>query len=67
MITEVLVMGQRYGRVDGPRYVYAADKCRCPVCQGLGAPWAGWFTCDECPAVALVDGGDVFLPVAVAA
>ncbi len=49
-------------RVAG-RYDYEADKCRCPVCGGIGAPWFAWFSCYQCPAIALIDGGPCFLPV----
>jgi hypothetical protein len=58
-------LGQRQ-RVAGKRYNYAADKCRCPVCGGIGYPWAGWFNCDDCPAKALVETGEVFMPVSEA-
>lgn len=44
------------------KYDYAKDPTRCPACGGLGFPWAGWFHCDDCDAVALVAGGDCFLP-----
>ena len=43
------------------RYDYAKDKCRCPACGGLGTPWGGWFSCEECSAKALVKGGRCFL------
>jgi hypothetical protein len=40
--------------IEVARYDYATDKARCPVCKGLGFPWGGWFSCDDCGAVALV-------------
>jgi hypothetical protein len=45
------------------QYDYEADKCHCPVCQGIGYPWGGWFRCDVCPAIALVSSGECFMPV----
>jgi len=42
------------------RYDYEVDKCRCPNCGGLGIPWGGWFTCDDCLAVAVVADGRCF-------
>ena len=44
-------------------YRYAEDPIRCPACRGVGIPWAGWFTCQDCPAVALVGDGRVWIPV----
>jgi hypothetical protein len=45
------------------RYDYAKAKCRCPACGGLGIPWAGWFSCESCCAVALVETGECFVLV----
>ena len=45
------------------KYIYDDSSCDCPVCGGLGTPWMGWFSCDECPAVALVSSGEVFVPL----
>ncbi len=62
---EIHAYGRLYLPVQGVRYGYAADKCRCPICAGLGLPWQGWFCCDgldSCQAIALVEGGQVFLP-----
>lgn len=62
---ELRALGARYVEQSGPRYDYERDPCRCPVCGGLGVPWAGWFFCDgagDCRAIALVNGGAVFLP-----
>lgn len=43
------------------RYDYEADKCRCPACKGIGVPWGGWFTCDDCLAVAVMADGRCFV------
>lgn len=32
-------------RIRG-RYIYDRDKCKCPVCGGLGTPWGGLFHCE---------------------
>ena len=46
------------------RYDYATAPGRCPVCGGVGLPWAGWFSCDgRCHGVALVATGQMFVPV----
>lgn len=45
------------------RYTYAEAKSKCGACGGLGIPWGGWFSCEECPAVALVSTGEVFIPI----
>lgn len=44
------------------RYDYTTDKCRCPACGGLGFPWRGWFSCDDCPCKAVVGDGRAFVP-----
>ena len=41
----------------------AAQSCRCPGCGGLGTPWAGWFSCEECHLLAVVADGRCFVPV----
>ena len=46
------------------KYDYEKDSCRCPACKGLGVPWKGWFTCDDCLAVAVVADGRCFALVA---
>lgn len=43
-------------------YDYHADKTKCPCCGGLGWAWRGWFSCENCPAIAVVDDGRVFMP-----
>lgn len=40
------------------RYDYDKDPCRCPKCNGLGFPWAGYFTCEECGAVFFIKTGE---------
>jgi hypothetical protein len=51
-------------RAIAERYDYDADKTRCPSCGGLGMPWHGWFACERCRCVAVVEGGRAFVPVA---
>lgn len=43
------------------RYDYAQDASRCPNCGGLGIPWRGWFSCEECCCKALVEDGRAFM------
>ena len=38
------------------------DRCRCPACGGLGTPWHGWFSCEDCAAIAWIKTGEVFSP-----
>lgn len=39
----------------------------CPCCGGMGIPLKGWYSCEdpgnECGAVALIETGEVFLPM----
>lgn len=44
------------------KYDYDKDKSRCGVCGGLGFPWHGWFSCDDCDARSLVETGETFIP-----
>ena len=45
-------------------YDYATDPVHCPICGGVGIPWAGYFHCDGlCHALAVVADGRTFLPV----
>ena len=45
-------------------YDYANAPIRCPICEGAGVPWGGWFHCDGvCLAVAVVADGRTFLPI----
>ena len=37
-------------------------KADCPICGGLGMPWAGWFSCEDCGALALVTTGTTYVP-----
>lgn len=46
----------------GPRYSYDADPTKCPLCGGYGIAWAGWFSCECCPATAWIATGEVVLP-----
>ena len=70
-IGEILGMLGKWRRMlDEIRYQYGIGKnTRCPVCleRAAGVSWAGWFACDRkgC-CVALVDTGEVFLPVSAA-
>lgn len=43
------------------RYDYKRNRNRCPACEGLGTPWRGWFSCEECTAKALVKSGRCFV------
>lgn len=46
------------------RYDYQTSACRCPACGNPagGVPWRGWFSCQVCPAVALVGDGRCWVP-----
>lgn len=44
------------------RYDYPGAPCRCPKCGGLGVPWGGWYSCEDCSCVALVADGRAFVP-----
>ncbi len=46
-------------RVEG-KYDYEKDKCRCPVCGGLGTPWSGMFHCEDGPHKAIIETGECF-------
>jgi hypothetical protein len=47
-------------RVKG-RYDYEnGDRCRCPVCEGLGTPWGGLFHCEDGPHKAVIETGQCF-------
>lgn len=44
------------------KYDYdAGDRCDCPVCKGLGIPWGGWFHCEDCSCIALIETGQCFV------
>lgn len=45
------------------KYDFDGDKCRCPACGGLGMPWQGWFSCENCSCKALVKDGRAFVRV----
>lgn len=51
-----------YVKIDA-RYDYQGAPCRCPACGGLGVPWAGWYSCEDCSCVALVADGRAFVKV----
>jgi len=40
-------------------YDYGKDKCRCPKCNGLGFPWQGYFTCDDCGSIYSIKTGEL--------
>lgn len=44
------------GRYDYPK----GDRCRCPVCKGLGGPWGGLFHCEDGPHKAVISTGQCF-------
>ena len=39
------------------KYNYEKDPCRCPKCHRLGMPWMGYFTCEDCGAIYLIETG----------
>jgi hypothetical protein len=43
------------------RYDYTADRCTCPACGKVGWPWAGWFSCESCDYVAVIETGEGFV------
>ena len=58
----VMLEGAAFKRMPNDiRYRYKVSKITCPLCTGVGCPWGGWFTCDSCGAVALVDTGETFI------
>jgi hypothetical protein len=49
---------------DQFKYDYnGGDKCKCPVCGGRGIPWGGWYHCEDCSCIALIDTGQCFVKV----
>ncbi len=38
-----------------------AGKSNCSICGGLGIPWAGWFHCEECCAIAFIATGTTYI------
>jgi len=44
-------------------YAYDDAPTLCPVCDKCGIPWHGYFSCQTCEAVALVEDGIVFMPI----
>ncbi len=61
-IFEIPNLSGKWVEIDA-RYDYAADKCKCPVCGGLGVPWSGWFSCEKQEHKSLVEGGRTFVKV----
>ncbi len=47
------------------RYDYERAGTRCPICEHRagGVPWNGWFSCDMCKAVAIVETGEAFVRI----
>ena len=59
---EVEIKGKSGKYVEiSKRHDYTGDKCRCPNCGGLGFPWNGWFSCEDCTCIALVEDGRAFV------
>ena len=44
------------------RYDYQHLPTTCPACGQLGTPWGGWFSCEDCQCIALVEDGLAFVP-----
>ena len=40
------------------KYDYEKDKCKCPKCKGLGFPWMGYFSCEDCEAIFFIETGE---------
>ncbi len=62
---EVTFRGARSNpyRLTVYRYDYEASPIRCAACStGSGMPWAGWFACEDCPAISFIATSQVFLP-----
>jgi len=66
-IIEIPKLSGKWRRMpDEIRYDYKGASTKCPVClePAAGNAWAGWFSCDyKGCCVALVDTGEVFMPV----
>lgn len=47
------------------KYDYVNAPTRCPNCgrDAAGVPWRGWFACDFCDCIALVETGESFVPL----
>jgi len=40
------------------KYNYKKNPCKCPKCHGLGIPWMGYFTCEDCGAIYFIETGE---------
>ena len=47
-------------RVPGHYDYENGDRCRCPICQGLGMPWGGLYHCEDGPHKAVIETGQCF-------
>jgi len=47
----------------GKKYNYDKNKTQCGVCGGLGIPWRGWFSCEDCTAKSVIKTGETFILV----
>lgn len=64
LLDEVTIPGAPHNPYQqiAARYVYDADKTKCPACGGTGIPWRAYFSCEDCYCVALVYTGHAFVP-----
>ena len=42
-------------------FLYDHGWSYCAVCGGLGWPWQGWFSCEECTAISVIATGETFV------
>ena len=47
----------------GLKYNYEKNKIKCPACGGIGICWQGWFNCECCDVKALIETGEVIMPI----
>ena len=40
------------------KYDHETNPCRCPKCKGLGWPWMGYFSCEDCGAIFFIETGE---------
>ena len=51
-------------RVRGKYDYENGDRCRCPICGGLGMPWSGMFHCEnDAGHKAIIETGQCFVYV----
>jgi len=54
-------------KIGGARFLRTPHKylgkSGCPICGGLGMPWHGWFSCEDCSAIAVFKTGATYIPV----